>query len=147
MDFFDIWTFVLFVHILGAIVWVGGQLTLTLVVTPVARELLPEEQRAVVMRTAGKRYAFVTNAIALPLQLATGLALTFHWGVDSNKFEVDGWGELLGAKLLVVLVSIGFAGAHGVMAAKRNSVASRNFALAGLAASVLVVLLAAGLAS
>lgn len=53
----DIWTIVRFLHVLGAIIWVGGQLTITVVVLPPVRRLLGLAERTEVLRTAGKRFA------------------------------------------------------------------------------------------
>jgi uncharacterized membrane protein len=44
----DLWTLIRFVHVVGAALWVGGQLALTLVITPVARRLLGTQQQMVV---------------------------------------------------------------------------------------------------
>lgn len=143
---FTIWTYVLFVHVLGAIIWVGGQLTLSLVVVPVSRSQLPdEEQRLALLREAGRRYALVAVAIVLPLQVATGLALAFHQGVDGGSFGSGEWGQILSVKIVLVVVAVGLAALHGVLSARQRTRDAKVASYAGLLASLVVVLLGVAL--
>ena len=56
----DLWSFVRFLHVVGAVVWLGGQLTVSALVMPVARDLLPPEARAGLMRVLGMRFGIAT---------------------------------------------------------------------------------------
>ena len=78
---FDVWVLIRFLHVVGAIIWVGGQLTITLVVLPPVRERLALVDRADVLRSVGKRFALITSTVFLPLQIATGVLLAWHYGV------------------------------------------------------------------
>jgi len=51
-----IWTVVRFLHVLGAALWVGGQLTVSLVVLPLARRSLDDERRATLLTAVGRRF-------------------------------------------------------------------------------------------
>ncbi|GAA1004526.1 hypothetical protein Aple_071670 [Acrocarpospora pleiomorpha] len=54
------WSVVRFLHVLGAELWVGGQLTVSLVVLPLARRL-PDEQRRVSAWMVMKRISPVVS--------------------------------------------------------------------------------------
>src|SRR5665647_2499059 len=77
----DVWSLVRFVHVVGAVVWLGGQLTLSALVLPVARRRLADDDRADLMRILGMRLGIATVAFLIPLQIATGVALAWHKGV------------------------------------------------------------------
>ena len=83
----DFWPLVVFAHVLGAIIWVGGQLTVTAVLLPEAHRLLPPGERASLLRAVGRRFAVLTFALFVPLQLVTGVALAAHGSL--------GWSALL----------------------------------------------------
>jgi uncharacterized membrane protein len=89
----DVWTVVRFVHVLGAIIWVGGQLTITLVVLPPVRGMLAAAQRADVLRAVGKRFALITFALFLPMQIGTGVLLARHYGVTWASLVQPGYGR------------------------------------------------------
>jgi uncharacterized membrane protein len=108
-----VWTAIRFVHVLSAVAWVGVQLTL-FALFPVLRRQLEAEQFRVVARSAGMRLAGVA-VLALPLLLATGLAMASH-EVPSDE---RGW---VIAKLVIwVLVLAVFAG-HAATAARTRRV-------------------------
>ena len=138
------WSLIRFVHVLAAIVWVGGQLTLSLVVLPVLRTDLAPEVRAPVIHKAARRYALIANVAVLPLSLITGIALAWHRGVTFGIFDDPGYGRLLSIKLLLVVASIVLAAAHGIVAT-RSPARARPLALSGLAASVGIVVFATAL--
>ncbi|MFD0889535.1 hypothetical protein ACFQ08_33790 [Streptosporangium algeriense] len=70
-----------FAHVLSAALWVGGQLTVSLVLLPLARRLLETERRGQVLTAVGRRFGMFTGAVFLPVQLGTGLAIAWHKGV------------------------------------------------------------------
>ncbi|HET7517022.1 MAG TPA: hypothetical protein VFN05_04860 [Actinomycetes bacterium] len=78
----SVWTLVRFVHVLSAMVWVGGQLLLSLLVLPVLRRRLDATSRRPLTRELGVRFGIFTVAVFLPLQIATGIALAGHRGQD-----------------------------------------------------------------
>ena len=139
------WTVMRFVHVVGAIVWVGGQLTLALVVTPALRAAVAGPAQVAIMRDIGRRFAAVANLIVLPLQLSTGLALAWHRGVVLSSFSAPGYGRALGVKLILVAAAVAAAAGHGMAAARRLSGWQRPLALASLGLSLGVVLAAVSL--
>lgn len=138
------WSLVRFTHVLAAMGWVGGQLLLSLVVLPaLRRHLEPDVRRSVVHATA-RRFAVVANVGLLPLLVATGLALAWHRGVTPGSLNDPGYGRLLAIKLVLVVVSIGLAAVHGILASRQPRTA-RPLAITGLGSSVGIVVFATAL--
>jgi uncharacterized membrane protein len=142
-----LWTVVRFVHVAGAALWVGGQLTLTLIVLPLARRALSDEDRARVMPAVGRRFARITLAAFLPSQVLTGVALAAHRGVTVGSLAEPGYGRTLAAKLILVVVAMVAAAGHGIASAKGEHALARVLTLCSLVCSLGVVLLATALTS
>lgn len=140
-----LWSLVRFLHVAGAIVWVGGQLTLALVVTPVARRQLAPPEVVALMRPMGVRFAAVANAVVLPVLVATGIALAWHRGVTFDSFSFPGYGRTLGIKIGFVVASVALAALHGVLSVQGRRREARALSMAGLGASLVIVLLATSL--
>jgi putative copper export protein len=122
----------LFLHVLSASVWVGGQLTLAGLV-PGLRALNPELPRTVAQRFS--KIAWPAFAVAV----ATGIwnIAAIKIGDTSTSYQVT-----LGIKLLVVAVSGMAAAAHSLSRSKVVlAVGGALTGLTGLAALFLGVLL------
>jgi uncharacterized membrane protein len=141
----DAWTLVRFLHVLSAMVWVGGQLLLSLLVLPVLRRGLDAGTRAPLTRQLGVRFGVFTVAVFLPLQVVTGIALAAHRGVTVGELGQAGYGRTLSEKLTLVVVVLLLSGAHGVAVRRGRERAARVLAIATLVGSVGVVLLATAL--
>jgi uncharacterized membrane protein len=145
MGVLDIWTVVRFVHVLGAVVWVGGQLALSVVVLPPLRRLLALEQRGEVLKTVGKRFALITVAGFLPGQITTGVLLAVRHGVTWESLAQPGYGRILAAKLLLFVFVMAAAAVHGTAQAKGATARARTASTAALIGSLGILLLATGL--
>lgn len=141
----DAWSLVRFVHVLGAILWVGGQVTVSMLVVPVARRRLGERERAELMRTLGLRLGVLTVAGFVPAQVATGLALAWHKGVTWASLGDPGYGRTLAGKLVAFVLVMLAAGLHGWANGVGRRTLARSLALASLIGSLVVVLLATAL--
>lgn len=141
----DIWTVVRFLHVVGAIVWVGGQLTVTLIVLPPAYRLLSVPDRAQVLRNVGRRFALVTFAMFLPVQITTGVLLAVRHGVTWTSLSEPGYGRVLIVKVLLFAAVMVAASLHGMAQARRRPSAARTASIASLIGSLGVVLLATAL--
>jgi uncharacterized membrane protein len=141
----DVWTVVRFAHVLGAVLWVGGQLTLTAVVLPPVRRVLGLQQRGELLKAVGRRFAVVTAAGFLPVQITTGVLLAVRHGVTWQALTEPGYGRLLAAKLLLFCFVMAAAAVHGHAQAKGRAGRARAASAAALTGSLGVVLLATGL--
>jgi uncharacterized membrane protein len=134
-----------FVHILSAMVWVGGQLLLSLLVLPVLRRRLDAASRAPLTREIGIRFGIFTVAVFLPLQVATGIALAAHRGLTVSDLAEPGYGRTLGGKVVLFAVVLLISGLHGVAVRRGQDRLARLLGIATVLGSVGVVLLATAL--
>jgi len=141
----DLWSLVRFLHVVGAVVWLGGQLTVSALVMPVARQRLPVEARAGLMRVLGMRFGIATVAVLIPIQLATGVVLARHKGVTLASLAEPGYGRMLAGKLVAFALVMLAAGLHGWAIAAGRQTLARSLAVSSLAGSFVVVLLATAL--
>lgn len=142
----DIWPTVRFLHLLAAIVWVGAQLTLVLVVRQALEKTVEDaERRRAVFVAVGERFGRIGLLVLMPLLLATGIALTYHRGVDLGVLSMPGYGMTLTVKIVLALLSFALAGVHGLIAARASRRASRILGIVGASVSLAVVFLAASL--
>ncbi len=94
--------FSVFLHIMSAIIWVGGMFFLALVVVPVARGLPPAE-RAALFGAVGRRFRTV-GWICIALLIVTGVVNMTYRGVTlDNVFTAELWGSQFGSVLAVKL--------------------------------------------
>jgi len=138
------WSLVRFVHVLAAMGWVGGQLFLSAVVLPVLRGTVEPHVRGPVVHRTAKRFAAIANAALLPTLFVTGIMLAQHRGVTLGSLGDAGYGRLLSIKLVLVVISVGLAASHGVLAT-RNPQRARSLAIAGVATSMGIVMFATAL--
>jgi len=140
-----LWSLIRFLHVLGAIFWVGGQLTVSVLVLPIVRRQLAGPERADLLRTVGMRLGILTVAAFIPLQLATGVALAWHKGVTWDSLAEPGYGRTLTGKLVAFLLVMLASGLHGWLQGSGHRALARSFAVASLVGSLVVVLLATAL--
>ena len=106
------WTLVRFVHLVGAGVWLGMQVTLAVLV-PVLRRMLPAEQVREIVRRAGDSLA-ITGGAALVAVAASGAALARH---EQSAAAHPGVIDLKeGLLVAIVVIAAGHAGARGTRA-------------------------------
>jgi putative copper export protein len=114
------WELVRFLHLTGMAFFVGGQLMLVAVVTPVMHRDGSEEA----MRAAAKRFG-IGSAVALAVIIATGAALASH---------LSRWDDpTLHAKLALLVLVFVLTGLHVV------TPYARAISIAVLVTSLLIV--------
>ncbi|WP_225754443.1 hypothetical protein [Actinotalea sp. Marseille-Q4924] len=84
-----------FLHVLGAVAWLRGQLTVSTFELPLVRRHLRPADRADLMRSLGLRLGRVTVVALVPLQVATEVALAWHQGLTLASLAEPGYGRLL----------------------------------------------------
>ena len=97
--------------------------------------------RAVASAT-GRAFGVATTTVLLPLLVVSGLLLAWHHGVRLRTLETTTYGIVLAVKMALVVAVFALGAVHGIVARRRSPVLSRGIALATLALSVLIVLLA-----
>jgi len=94
-----------FIHILSAIIWIGGMFFLALVVVPVTRGL-PAAQRTMLFGAVGRRFR-VVGWVCIALLLVTGTVNATYRGVSwGNLFSSELWGSPFGATLALKLAVV-----------------------------------------
>lgn len=139
------WSVLRFVHVLSAAVWVGGQLTLSLLMLPLLRRQLPVEVRTSLMSSVGRTFGIYTVAVFLPLQIGSGIWLASHHRVTLASLGEPGYGRTLLTKLIVFAAVMLLSGLHGWAHAAGRLAAARALALGSLLGSCVIVLLATAL--
>ena len=148
----DFWPLVVFAHVLGAIIWVGGQLTVTAVLMPEAHRLLPPSERASLLRAVGRRFAVLTFALFVPLQvllrwqLVRGVALAAWGSLGWSALLRPGDGRILLIKVLLFAAVMLASAFHGMAHARQRPSAARAASMAALVGSLVVVFLGVWLA-
>ncbi|MEW2359120.1 hypothetical protein [Spirillospora sp. NPDC029432] len=141
------WILVRFLHVLSAALWVGGQLAVSLVVLPMARRMLDADKRAEMLGGIGRRFGLITVAVFLPVQIATGVALAWHFNVTWASLAEPGYGRTLAVKLVLFAAVMVAAALHGWAHGRGRAVFARAMAMASLLGSVGIVLAATALPS
>jgi uncharacterized membrane protein len=141
----DAWSLVRFLHVVGAVVWLGGQLTISALVMPAARGRLADDARARLMRVLGMRFGIATVTVLIPVQIATGVALAWHKGVTWESLAEPGYGRVLAGKLTAFVLVMLAAGLHGWAISAGRPTLARSLAVSSLVGSFVVVLLATAL--
>lgn len=142
---FDIWWILRFLHVGSAVVWVGAQLTLSLLVRPVLARRFDQEQRTEISTALGARFGRFSSFVLIPVLLTSGLSLIYHRGVTFGLLASPGYGTTLATKIVLALVSFGLAIAHGMVAARSSARAIRTIGIIGVVISLAVVALATSL--
>ncbi len=105
------------VHVLAAVLWLGGMFFLALVGAPVLRTVEPPPLRARLFQELGRRYR-VWGWIAIAVLLATGVLNLWFRGVltavsiGSPHFWTTPFGHTLGVKLAAVLAMLVIQAIH-----------------------------------
>ena len=111
-------------HVLAAIVWVGGALFMGAVAVPVARQL-PDEQRHLVVGRIGYRFRPVGWAALVTLWI-TGIWLVLIWGgtwasLTDGSFYQSPQGAKIGIKFVVVALMTAVTAVHDWWLGPRSS--------------------------
>jgi putative copper export protein len=110
-----VWTIVMFLHVLAAAVWIGGQ-ALLFAAVPVVRRGAGADAQAV-LRGVARRYALLAGP-ALVLLALTGPLLAGHIGVHAGSLLDTRDGRLVAAKGALLVVIVALTAVHAVLGAR-----------------------------
>ncbi len=104
-------------HVLAALLWLGGMFFLAAVGAPVLRHVEPPELRAELFRVLGEQFRRV-GWVAIAVLLITGVGNLYFRGLlhgsvlGSAAFWAGRWGRALAWKLGCVVVMIALSAVH-----------------------------------
>jgi uncharacterized membrane protein len=108
--------FLVWLHVLAAVSWIGGTIFLSVVLVPVLRREPFASQRGVLIRTTALRFrSIVLGAIAI--LLLTGPMLLHQRGI--SIMDPSGWPTILSVKLGLVAVLLLVTMAHDLIIGPR----------------------------
>ena len=114
------------VHVLAAMLWLGGMFFLAAVGAPVLRRVEPPALRADLFRQLGEQFRLV-GWVAIAVLVATGVANLHHRGLlaadlwGDPRFWRTPMGTALGWKLGAVATMVGISAVHDFVTGPRAS--------------------------
>ena len=144
------WHLILFLHLAGVAVWIGGQATI-LIAAPVIRAHAGDRADET-LGVIGRRFGSAAG-IALAVVVATGLMQAHHLGWSLSAGQGDENYRIITEKFTLVCVIIVLTALHGVLGARVASgklspqwrTRIRWVSVVNLALGLVVLWLAAGL--
>ena len=116
-------TIILFIHVLSAIIFVGGSIFIWLILWPESYKLNDEKIRTRLLGFVGKKFALYTN-ISLILLIATGLTMTYRYLENFSLYFTSTEGHILFiAEVLIIIMIVIMYGNniyHGRLIVKLN---------------------------
>ena len=107
---------IVLIHVLAAILWLGGMFFIGLVMVPVLREMEPPEKRIEVLASAAKRFRTL-SWVAIPVLLITGVLNSMNRGVtpemiSNGSLFLSRFGKILTIKVAIVLIMLILGAIH-----------------------------------
>src|SRR5262245_14137765 len=112
------WLFILWIHLLAAVTWIGGMVIISLVVVPVLLSREPSSQRAELLRAVGERFSLVVWPCIIVL-LMTGILNLMHLAIPFEVLFTTRLGKLLIVKWSLLAGMIGLTVYHDFVAGPR----------------------------
>ena len=120
-----IYSGLLLVHLLGAVVWIGGMVFALFCLRPAAIVVLPPQQRIPLLHAALGRF-FTIVVLVIALMIASGVAMIVTVGVKQMPFA---WQWMIG--LGIVMMAVFFHLRAAPFARLEKSVQSQDWPSAG----------------
>ena len=112
-----IWLLILWIHVIAAVVWVGGNLILAMVIVPYFRQTLPPVKRIQLLTQIGKRFEPIVWGCVLVL-FFTGIGNTFN-AIDFSSPIVTSFMLTLLIKLILFIALLILTVLHSFVYAPR----------------------------
>ena len=114
-----------FLHVIAAMTWIGGMVILVVAVMPLLRQSQHKGIRRVFLPEFGRRFGRV-SWVCLAILAPTGVINLWMRGVRPGDFfspewRSTGFGQLVLAKLSLVLLAVLFSALHQRAAASRHA--------------------------
>lgn len=110
-------SFLVWVHVMAAMVWIGGMIFLSLVLVPELRRAGLVGERLLLFRGVARRFRVVVW-LAMTLLIGTGVILLDQWGLALA--EPLSWPRPFQVKLTLVACLIGLSLAHDLLLGPRQ---------------------------
>jgi putative copper resistance protein D len=114
LNFFHI--SIVLIHVLAAIIWLGGMFFIALVAVPILRKIEPPAKRSEILSVTAKRFR-VLSWIAISVLLVTGVINAINRGVTIDLISMGGllsshFGKVLTVKVILVLIMVVLSAIH-----------------------------------
>jgi uncharacterized membrane protein len=123
----SLYSIIVTIHVLAAMVWIGGVLFIGAVLLPAAKKL-DDATRRQVISAAAKRFRTIGWG-ALCVLIATGGWMAWSWGLrptTMSDFFAAPRHKVLGMKMLLVLLMATISGLHDWWLGPRTAAAARE---------------------
>ncbi len=112
------WVFILWIHLLAAVTWIGGMVIVSLVVVPVLASREPSSQHTELLRAIGERFSQV-GWVCIVVLVMTGILNLMHLAIPWDVLFTTRLGKLLIVKWGLVAGMIGLSIYHDFIAGPR----------------------------
>lgn len=120
-----IWLFLRWIHVMAAVIWIGGNLILAMVIVPYFRQNLPPVQRIQLLTQIGKRFEPIVWG-CVGILFFTGIANIFDaigFGASSSSEIINPFMRTLLIKLLLFVILLILTALHSFFYGPRLSTA------------------------
>lgn len=117
-----IWLLIRWIHVLAAVTWIGGNLTLAMIIVPYFRQNLPPVKRIQLLTQIGKRFEPVVWGCVMIL-FFTGIGNVFESLGLSSGVEVTAYMRTLLIKLLLFIILIVLTALHSFVFGPKLTIA------------------------
>ena len=117
-----IWLLIRWIHVLAAVTWIGGNLTLAMIIVPYFRQNLPPVKRIQLLTQIGKRFEPVVWGCVMIL-FFTGIGNVFESLGLSSGVEVTAYMRTLLIKLLLFIILIILTALHSFVFGPKLTIA------------------------
>ena len=125
-----LWLLIRWIHVIAAVVWIGGNLVLAMVIVPYFRQNLPSVQRIQLLTQIGKRFEPIVWG-CVGILFFTGIANIFDaigFGSSSGTEVVNTFMRTLLIKLILFIALLILTALHSFVFGPRLSAAIEGLA-------------------
>jgi len=112
------WLIILWIHLLAAVIWIGGMAMVALVIAPVLAPRDPASRHTELLRAIGERFSQV-GWVCIVILLMTGILNLMHLAIPLDVLFTTRLGKLLIVKWSLIAMMIGLSIYHDFIAGPR----------------------------